>query len=144
MADVSQADHEAAVAAARIEGHTAGVAEGRAAGATDASARINAILGSEAGQKRPKAALNAALKTSMSAEEAVAFLDTLDEEKRAETLPAGGGAPKGMLKAAMKAEGGSGLSASVDDEDQDDADAKSRSKVDQALAFTKGHKSARN
>lgn len=144
MADVSQADHEAAVAAARTEGHTAGVAEGRTAGAADASARINTILGSEAGQKRPKAALNAALKTSMSADEAVAFLDTLDEEKQAEAKPAGGGAPKGMLKAAMDATGGSGLSASVDDdEDHDDADAKSRSKVDQALAFTKGQKSAR-
>lgn len=147
MADVSQADHEAAVAAARTDGHTAGVAEGRAAGAAEAAERINTIIGSEAGQKRPKAALNAALKTSMSADEAVAFLDTLDEEKKAENKPAGAGAPKGMLKAAMDAEGGAGINAletEDDDEVHDDADAKSRSKVEQALAFTKGQKSARS
>lgn len=83
----TQEQYDAAVATAKTEGHAAGkaegVKEGTAAGETAASTRLNAILDSEEGKKRPKAALNAATKTKMSAEEAVAFLATLDEEKPA-------------------------------------------------------------
>lgn len=61
-----------------------GVAEGSAAQLT----RINAILDSEAGKARPKAALSAALKTSMTADEASAFLAGLPEEKAEEAAPA--------------------------------------------------------
>jgi len=88
MADktYSQAELDTAVAAARTEGHATGVAEGTAAGATEAATaaktRMTAILDSDEGKKRPKAAVNA-VKTSMSAEEAIEFLATLDEEKPA-------------------------------------------------------------
>lgn len=73
---------QAAVEAARAEG----IATGKAEGMKAAVERINGILSSEEGQKRPKAALSAALKTSMSVEEATAFLADLGEEK-AEVKP---------------------------------------------------------
>jgi signal peptide peptidase SppA len=72
-AGIDQATHDAAVAAARAEGATAGAAAERT--------RINAILGSEIGKARPKAALSAALKTDMTADQAAAFLGDLAEEK---------------------------------------------------------------
>ncbi len=80
-----QAASTEALDAARAEGFAAGKAEGKAEGVKEGAAaertRINAILGSEEGKKRPKAALSAALKTEMSAEAADAFLADLDEEK---------------------------------------------------------------
>jgi signal peptide peptidase SppA len=79
-------------------------AEGRAAGQKEAMDRINAIIGSDAAKTRTTAALNAALKTNMPAEEAVQFLATLPEEKPVAaqpTQPQGAGAPAGMLAAAM-------------------------------------------
>lgn len=82
---VDQAAQEAAVATAREEGRKTGLAEGAAA----QLARINAILGSDAGKARPKAALSAALKSSMTAEEANAFLADLPEEKPAAEAPGG-------------------------------------------------------
>lgn len=72
-AGIDQAVHDAAVAAARAEGATAGAVAERT--------RINAILGSEIGKARPKAALSAALKTDMTADQAAAFLGDLAEEK---------------------------------------------------------------
>lgn len=74
---------QAAVDAARTEG--------MAAGAAAQLARITAILDSEAGKARPKAALSAALKTSMTAEQATAFLADLPEE--------GAAAPQGTNSA---------------------------------------------
>lgn len=100
MADNNQAEHEAAIAAARAEG----VVEGEKKGAENALARINAIIGSDAGKSHPTAALNAALKTSMSADEATAFLATLPEEKpqaATEQTQTGAGAPAGLFEAAM-------------------------------------------
>lgn len=101
MADITQADHDAGVAAARAEGKVEGKTEGFAESSASAIARINAIIGSDVGKARPNAALNAALKTSMSPEEAIAFLGTLPEEKGETQTPAGAGAPAGMLAAAM-------------------------------------------
>ncbi|MEG3175876.1 S49 family peptidase [Sphingomonas sp. RB3P16] len=72
---VDQAVHDTAVSTARAEG----VAEG----AASATARINAILASDEGKARPKAALSAALKTGMSADEAKAFLADLPAESAA-------------------------------------------------------------
>ncbi|PBB41808.1 peptidase S49 [Mesorhizobium sp. WSM3866] len=127
MAELTQADLDTAKAA----GKTEGLAEGIKQGATEALARITAILGSEAGKKRPKAALNAALKTSMSAEEAAAFIGELAEESAPE---AGAGAPKGMLKDAMRGSGNPGIEASADEE----ADKTEVSRAAKTLAMVKG------
>lgn len=63
----------------------AAAATATAEGATAEKARINAILDSDEGKVRPRAALGAALKTDLSTEQAVAFLATLPEEKVEET-----------------------------------------------------------
>lgn len=86
----SAVDQAAAINTARTEGHAAGVAEGNKAGATAERARINAIIGSDEGKKRPKAALSLALKSDMTAEAASAVLADLAEEK-AETAQEGNG-----------------------------------------------------
>lgn len=103
MADITQADHESALATARTEATAQGQREGAAAERT----RITAILNSDAGQARPTAALAAALETDMTSEQAVAFLAKLPEEPKADASttvvePEGtAGAPAGMFKAAM-------------------------------------------
>lgn len=66
MDPITQEAHEAAVSAARVDG----VAEGRKLGATDATARIGAILGSEAAAGKTKLAMSLAFDTDMSAEAA--------------------------------------------------------------------------
>lgn len=71
-----------AVATARTEGFAAGKAEGLQEGAKGAVERINAILASDEGKARPKAALSAALKmSSVGVDEVKAFLGDLPEEK---------------------------------------------------------------
>lgn len=77
----SAVDQAAAINTARTEGHAAGVAEGTKAGAAAERARINAIIGSDEGKKRPKAALSMALKSEMTTEAAQAVLADLAEEK---------------------------------------------------------------
>lgn len=108
MADISQADHEVAVAAARTEaqtqGHAAGVEAGRAEGVTAERSRIAAILDSEAAAERPAAARMLAFDTDKDAESATVALAKLPAEKAdggtsIETPT--GGAPKGMFVAAM-------------------------------------------
>lgn len=101
------AQHEAAITAAREEGRQAGIVEGKATGATEAVARINAILASDAGKARPKAALSAALKTTMTADEATAFIADLPEETaEAPAAPAAAVEPTGdPLATAMAATG---------------------------------------
>lgn len=85
MADVKQEVHDKAVADARTEGTTAGKTEGKAdglkEGATAERGRINAILASDEGKKRPKAAMSLAMKTSLTVEEASATLADMPEEK---------------------------------------------------------------
>ena len=71
---VSLETHTAAVAAARAEGHAAGLAEGKTAGAAEATARIGAILGSDEAKANASLAAHFAFKTSMSAEDAKAAL----------------------------------------------------------------------
>lgn len=78
---------QADVDAARAEGVTEGTAAGTAAGATAERARISAILGSEEAQARPKAAMNVAMKTAMSVEDAAKFLKDMPEEKAAAPAP---------------------------------------------------------
>jgi signal peptide peptidase SppA len=120
MAENSQAEHEAAVAAARAEG----VAEGEKTGAANAIFRINAIIGSDAGKARPTAALTAALKTSMSADEATEFLASLPEEAKPDAAAAtqpGAGAPAGMFTAAMDGTTQPNIAAGADANDDNQA-----------------------
>jgi signal peptide peptidase SppA len=82
-------------------------AAGQAEGAAAERTRINAILDSDEGKARPRAALGAALKTDLSVEQATAFLATLPEEKAEETPsepqgqtpPASGAQPTGFNQA---------------------------------------------
>ncbi|AWY09497.1 signal peptide peptidase A [Ruegeria phage vB_RpoS-V16] len=74
---VAQADHEAAVAAAKNDGVQAGKAEGAQA----ERARISAIMDSEEAKSHPAAARHVALNTDMTAEAAASFLKGLPEEK---------------------------------------------------------------
>lgn len=76
---ITQEQMDAAVATA-----TAGAT---AEGATAERGRINAILDSDEGKARPRAALGAALKTDLSVEQATAFLATLPEEKAEDPAP---------------------------------------------------------
>lgn len=90
--DKVAADQAAAIDTARSEGATQGRNEGletgRKEGATAERARIVAILGSDEGKKRPKAAMSAALRTDMTVEQASAFLGDLAVEQ-AETTQSG-------------------------------------------------------
>lgn len=125
MATDPKADQTAAIAAAKAEGIT----EGKAAGAADERARFNAILASDAGKARPKAALAAALKMSGSVEEVTSFLAELPEETApqaaapaapvAPEAPKGAGAPAGMLEAAMNGTENPNLGAATEDDDKD-------------------------
>ncbi|OQM75590.1 S49 family peptidase [Manganibacter manganicus] len=98
MADLTQADLDAAVASAVETASASARAEGAAAGATAERERITAILNHDNAKDRPKAALAAALDTDMSVEQAGKFLGNLNAEAAPQT---GAGAPEGMLKAAM-------------------------------------------
>ena len=123
---IDQATHDAAVASA--------TAEGQKAGATAERARINGILASEEGQKRPKAALSAALKTDMTVEQATAFLGDLAEEKA--EAPTGtdakGNAKRDHFAEAMnngtpKVTAGETADDGGEDDDADSPDAKANS-----------------
>jgi signal peptide peptidase SppA len=100
---MTQADHEAALASAVAAATITATAQG----ATNERTRVQAIIGSDEAKARPKAALAAALKSNMSADDAKGFLSDLPEEAAASTPAAptgaatGAGAPKGMLNAAM-------------------------------------------
>jgi len=92
MADVKQEDHDKAVAAARTEGAAAGKTEGKAEGlkegATGERGRINAILASDEGKKRPKAAMSLAMNTDLTVEAASTALAAMPEEKAEAAAPA--------------------------------------------------------
>jgi len=100
----TQEQMDAAVASAKAEGKTEGLKEGKAQGVTEgstaAAARITAIMGSDAGKVRPKAAMSLALKSKDSAEDVISMLGDLPEEK-AETAPAGS-----LLDGSMSNSGG--------------------------------------
>lgn len=110
---VELAAHEAAVLAARTEGNAAGLAEGRAAGTAEGvtaeRTRIAAILASDEGKARPKAALAAALKTDLSVDAAKAFL----AETNAETAPVAAAAADPLTAAMTVTGGGAGVGAAV-------------------------------
>ena len=89
---ITQEQLDAAVATATATGNSEGAAAERT--------RINAIIGGEAGKKRPQAAMAAALDTDMSADVANAFLAKLPEEKVEATALVDPNAPKGEQGAA--------------------------------------------
>ncbi|TGT90928.1 MULTISPECIES: S49 family peptidase [unclassified Mesorhizobium] len=124
MAELTQVDLDNSKAAGKAEG----LAEGIKQGAAEAMARISAILGSDAGKTRPTAALNAALKTSMSADEAGAFLATLGEESKPTA-----GAPEGMLRDAMRGQG-----AGIESDANAETDKTEMSRAAKTLAMVKG------
>lgn len=70
---IPKAEHDAAVSAARAEGHAAGVTEGRTAGIAAEQERFAAILGSDAGKANLSVAVALAL-TGSSLEQATAVL----------------------------------------------------------------------
>jgi signal peptide peptidase SppA len=103
LADLDQADEEGdsemaatkeELEAARAEGRNEGVAAGKAEGAKDganaARARIAAITGSEAGKKRPTAALKMATSEKFAGVEADAIVEMLGDlpEEQAAAAPA--------------------------------------------------------
>lgn len=124
MSDVKKEEHERLVAQARADG----VSEGKAQGATEAMARgkaegakvererISAILASDEGKARPKAALSAALKTDMGVDAAKGFLADLDEEKPSAGTPGKSGQD---FSAAMRKEGAKVEAGAGDDEGDD-------------------------
>lgn len=120
-------------------------AEGVTEGTNAERARITTILGSEEAKTRPAAAMMM-VEMGIDADVASTQLAKLPEEKPAAVAPVetgqGAGAPKGMLAAAMKGEGGHGVEVNVEDDDAEDGRKKSASRVDRALTATKGAKAS--
>ena len=83
MTQFTQEQMDAAVASATASGRTAGMQEGQKA----AGARMTAILSSDAGKARPKAAMAMALKSSDDAESVISMLADLPEEKAEVVAP---------------------------------------------------------
>ena len=135
-----------AVAAATATAKAEGVTEGILTGAAAERTRFAAIVGSDTAKTRPSAAIKLATNEKLSALDAGAINDLLadmPEEKPVAAAPGTGGAPKGMLKAAMAGTEQPGIEAAVGDDDEDDDDAKaektkSLNKVNGALSMTKG------
>lgn len=133
---ISQAAHDAAVASARTEGHTAGkaegISEGKATGLKEgadlAKARIVAILGCDEAKKRPISAMAAAMDSEMTVDQAKAFMTKLPEEKAAVAATP---APKKTLSAfelAMQKDNPNvGAETGDDDQDGDEPEAKANS-----------------
>jgi len=120
---ITKEAHEAALADAAKVAKAEGVTEG----ADAERARITGILGSDEAKTRPAAAL-LMVNLGVDAEQAKAELAKLPEEKAETQGTTAVGAPEGMLKAAMAAEGKHGVIA--------DADAdKQQSQADQDLAL---------
>lgn len=108
---ITQAAHDAAVATAATEGHAAGMKAGKE--------RVSAILGCDEAVKRPASALSCALQTDMSAEDAIAFLANIPEEKSAEAAKEA--AAETPFNAAM-ANGNPEVGASLDANNDDNAE----------------------
>jgi len=128
MADITQADIDAAVSTAVAAAKPEHVKEG----STAAVARINAIIGCENAKDRPTAALSAALDTEMTVEQANTFLGKLAAEVKPAAQQPGAGVPKELFTAAME-RGNPG----IDAEGAEVGD-KEMSRVEEALLLTKG------
>lgn len=131
---ITQEAHVAALADASKTAKAEGVTEG----AATERARITAILGSDKAKNRPAAALMM-VNLGVAADQAALELAKLPEEKPAavvETPATGAGAPSGMLKVAMEAEGKHGVTADEDanDDTPEDAD---QARAKRALAMVR-------
>ena len=127
MADITQAEHETALASARTEAHAAGVTEGAATGRTEGATaertRIATILDSEEAKTRPAAARMLAFDTDKDPESARASLSKLPVEAVAAAAAAEptAGAPAGMFEAGMNGVKQPDISAESDAESDADA-----------------------
>ena len=97
MAEITQAEHETALAAARTESAAAALATGVEQGRADERTRISAILESEEAATRPAAARMLAFDTDKDAASASVALAKLP----AEGTVTAAGAPAGMFTAGM-------------------------------------------
>lgn len=134
---VTAEDQAAALATATATGKSEGVKEG----ATAERTRINAIISSDEGKKRPKAALSLAMKSGVSAEDASAILADMNEEtapvvEKKDDEQANGG---GQLADAMKKSQQPNLS-TVEKKDGDQDDEMAR--VDAAFGYAGRSKTA--
>lgn len=108
MTQFTQEQMDAAVASATESGHKAGIVEGSKAAQT----RITAILSSDVGKAKPKAALAMALKSGDNAEAVIGLLADMPEEKA--EAPKSEPKAKTPFEAAMEGTGNPGVGASDD------------------------------
>lgn len=145
MADYTKAQHDEllskAVADATATAKAEGMKEGREAGLSEGAAaernRITAIVGSEEGKKRPKAAMKMATNEKLLALDAEAIGDLLADmavETQGSETQTGPGAPKGMLKDAM---GNPKNQPNITVETDDDEDDKKPTRAEKAAAMVK-------
>lgn len=120
---VAKATYDADVASATTSGETAGRQAEKE--------RATAILGSDAGKARPKAALSAVLNTDMTVDQATAFLADLPEEAKAtaETPKAETPKAKTPFEEAMNADGQPNVGATAESTGGEEA-----SKADSIIA----------
>ena len=115
----------AATASAAATAKAEGVTEGKTLGATEERTRISTILDSDLAKTRPSAA-RMMVNLGISAEAAAVELAKLPDEKPVAAAPiATGGAPKGMLKAAMAGTEQPGITAETGEGDDDKTETKS-------------------
>ena len=133
MADTPKADQNEAMAQAVADA----TATAKADGVKQERARVSAILTCDAAKSRPNAAIKFATSDKFAVLDAAAIMELLadlpEEKVQAET-PAGGAAPTGMLKAAMRGEGG-GAGIVAETESEDSAEAQQPSRAERARAL---------
>lgn len=132
QATITQEQLEKAVADASTTAKAEGVKEGAAA----ERARISAIVTSDEGKKRPKAAIKLATNEKLAALDEAAVAELLADmpEEKGEAPAGAPAAPKGMLKAAMKGTEQPGITADGGEEDKPEEDAEvARAKRAQAM-----------
>lgn len=98
---ITQEDLDKAVIAASTHGVAEGRKEGAVSGAAAERTRINTIMNCAEAAKRPSAARSFALETSMTADEAVAVLKKIPEEKAVVAAPTEEEARRAAFEAAM-------------------------------------------
>lgn len=144
MADFTQAQYDEGTSTARAEGLSAGRAEGRTEGANTMRSRIESVVASDEGKKRPAMAMKMAIGEKFAALDAETIIGMLGEmpEEKAET-PAS--KPKGSTQqstqdrfsARMDADGNVDLGVPADEEQ-----AQKPSRAEKAVSMVKGVRKA--